>query len=191
MWRKNRQSTPSASCAGRDINRNWPHKSWSQSGGASTSPCAQDYKGQSAGDAPETKVLKAQLDSVAAGKGIQLYIDIHAYSQLLMYPYGYTCSGVVPEAAKLESLTKGAVAAIKAVHGTSFVQGPICNTIYQVSGDSVDYAYENAKAKYSMTVELRDTGRAGFILPPEQIRPSGEEMWAGLAYLLKDRKSVV
>jgi hypothetical protein len=37
-----------------------------------------------------------------------------------------------------------------------------------------------------MTVELRDTGRYGFILPPEQIAPSAEEMWAGLSYLLKN-----
>jgi hypothetical protein len=50
----------------------------------------------------------------------------------------------------------------------------------------VDYAYENAKAAFSMTVELRDTGRYGFILPPEQIVPSAEEMWAGLSYLLKN-----
>jgi len=85
MWRKNRQATTSASCVGRDINRNWPHQSWSQRGGASTSPCAQDYKGPSAGDGVETKVLKAHLDSVAAGSGLQLYMDIHSYSQLWMY----------------------------------------------------------------------------------------------------------
>lgn len=185
LWRKNRQTTPSASCVGRDINRNWPNH-WDLPNGASTSPCAQDYKGPSAGDGVETKALKASLDTLAAGKGIQLYMDIHAYSQLFMYPYGYTCSGTVPNAAKYSSLTNGAIAAIKAVHGTSFTGGPICNTIYQVSGDSVDYALEQAKATFSMTVELRDTGNYGFVLPANQIVPSGEEMWAGLAYLLKN-----
>ncbi|KAJ4336079.1 hypothetical protein N0V87_005659 [Didymella glomerata] len=186
LWRKNRQSTPSASCIGRDINRNWAHKSWGQAQGASTSPCDEDYKGPSAGDGVETKALKAQLDSLAAGKGIQLYMDIHSYSQLWMYPYGYTCNGAVPNSASYASLTKGAIAAVKAVHGTTFTGGPICNTIYQVSGDSVDYALENAGTKYSMTVELRDTGNYGFVLPANQIKPSGEEMWAGLAYLLKN-----
>jgi hypothetical protein len=93
---------------------------------------------------------------------------------------------VLPEAAQNQNLTEGAIAAVKAVHGTVFEGGPICNTIYQVSGDSVDYAYEVAKAAYSMTVELRDTGRYGFILPPEQIVPSADEMWAGLSYLLKN-----
>ncbi|CAE7015158.1 hypothetical protein CFE70_002626 [Pyrenophora teres f. teres 0-1] len=183
MWRKNRQTTPSASCIGRDINRNWPSH-WDQRGGASTSPCAEDYKGPSAGDGVETKALKAQLDSIAAGKGVMLYMDIHSYSQLWLYPYGYTCSGTVPNSAKYASLTKGAIAAVKAVHGTTFTGGPICSTIYQVSGDSVDYAFEVAKANFSMTVELRDTGTYGFILPAAQIVPSAEEMWAGLRYMV-------
>lgn len=113
-------------------------------------------------------------------------MDIHAYSQLWMYPYGYTCSGALPNSAKYSSLTNGAIAAVKAVHGTAFTGGPICNTIYQVSGDSVDYAFEVAKATYSMTVELRDTGKYGFVLPKEQIVPSAEEMWAGLRYLVKN-----
>lgn len=185
LWRKNRQSTPSTSCVGRDINRNWPNH-WDQRAGASTSPCAQDYKGPSEGDGVETKALKAQLDSISAGKGVQLYMDIHSYSQLWMYPYGYTCSGTLPNAAKNKALTDGAIAAIKGVHGTVFTGGPICNTIYQVSGASVDYAYENAKATYSMTIELRDTGNYGFVLPANQILPSGEETWAGLSYLLKN-----
>lgn len=166
LWRKNRQSTPTASCVGRDINRNWPNQ-WDQRGGASTSPCAVDYKGQSAGDGVETKALKAHLDSVAAGKGVKMYLDVHSYSQLFMYrkliwavpvallidgfvAYGYTCSGTILEAATYDKISKGAVAAIKAVHGTVFQAGPICSTIYQVSGDSVDYAYQVAKAQYSM-----------------------------------------
>ncbi|KAF1835645.1 hypothetical protein BDW02DRAFT_495520 [Decorospora gaudefroyi] len=185
LWRKNRQKTPLASCVGRDINRNWPNR-WSQRGGASTDPCDQTYKGPSAGDGVETKALKAQLDSIAAGKGVTLYMDIHSYSQLWLYPYGYTCSGVVPNSAKYASLTRGAIAAIKAVHGTTFTGGPICSTIYQVSGDSVDYAVEVAKANYSMTVELRDKGNYGFILPTAQIVPSAEEMWAGLRYTLNN-----
>lgn len=39
------------------------------------------------------------------------------------------------------------------------------------------------KAKYAFTIELRDTGSYGFILPPSQILPSGEETFAGFSYL--------
>ena len=32
-------------------------------------------------------------------------------------------------------------------------------------------------ARFTYTVELRDTGTHGFILPENQIKPSGEELW--------------
>lgn len=81
------------------------------------------------------------------------------------------------------SLARGAVAAIKAVYGTAFTAGPICTTIYQATGSSVDYAYDVSKIKYSFTAELRDTGSSGFVLPANQILPSGIEAWAGIKYI--------
>ena len=39
--------------------------------------------------------------------------------------------------------------------------------------------------KYSFSVELRDTGRYGFLLPKEQIIPTGEETFEGLKALVK------
>ena len=76
------------------------------------------------------------------------------------------------------------VAAIKGVYGTVFESGPICPTIYQVSGSSVDYVADVSKAQYAFTAELRDTGQYGFVLPVDQIRPSAVEAFAGLRYLL-------
>ena len=39
--------------------------------------------------------------------------------------------------------------------------------------------------RFAFTTELRDTGLYGFVLPPEQIIPSGEEMWAGFEVVIK------
>ena len=39
--------------------------------------------------------------------------------------------------------------------------------------------------KYSFSVELRDTGRYGFLLPPDQIIPTGEETFEGLKALVE------
>lgn len=47
LWRKNRQTVSGNSCVGRDINRNWPYQ-WSATGGASTDPCSETYKGKKA-----------------------------------------------------------------------------------------------------------------------------------------------
>lgn len=77
---------------------------------------------------------------------------------------------------------------------------------YQLDGMR-DSAFEKTKVKYTsqksvglypaygafddwftsigmigFTIELRDTGRYGFVLPKEQIIPTGEEMWEALKY---------
>ncbi|KAH6845741.1 carboxypeptidase [Chaetomium sp. MPI-CAGE-AT-0009] len=187
MWRKNRQTTAGSSCIGHDINRNWPYK-WSTSGGASTNPCAEDFKGKTEGDAPETAVLSAWLKKTQDNQGVKLFIDWHAYSQLLMTPYGYSCTALAPKNDELQSLARGAAAAIRAVNGVSFKTGPICSTIYKATGSSVDYVNDVTGADYVFTVELRDTGAYGFVLPPAQIVPSGREAYAGVRYLLQNMK---
>ncbi|KAK5995388.1 Metallocarboxypeptidase A-like protein [Cladobotryum mycophilum] len=187
MWRKNRQTTSGSSCLGHDINRNWPYK-WDVKGGASTNPCAEDFKGAAAGDAPETKALAAFLQKTKAAQGVKIYIDYHSYSQLFMTPYGYSCSALPANNNEYQKLANGAVAAIKAVHGVSFQAGPICSTIYPATGSSVDYTADVVKADYVFTSELRDTGRYGFVLPANQIVPSGEEAFAGVKYLLENVK---
>lgn len=93
-----------------------------------------------------------------------------------------------PTTNEYQSLAKGAVAAIYAVHGTRFDYGPICTTIYQASGSSVDYVADVVKGDYTFTSELRDTGNYGFVLPANQILPSGEEAFAGVRYLLQNMK---
>lgn len=70
----------------------------------------------------------------------------------------------------------------------SFTTGPICSTIYKASGSSVDYVNDVTGADYVFTVELRDTGANGFVLPPNQILPSGKEAYAGVRYLLQNMK---
>lgn len=102
--------------------------------------------------------------------------------------YGYSCTIVTANNGEYQSLAQGVVAAIKAVYGTVFQAGPICPTIYQVSGSSVDYVTDVSKAQYTFTSELRDTGNYGFVLPADQILPSAVEAYAGLRYLLLNLK---
>ncbi|KAK4163834.1 putative carboxypeptidase [Cladorrhinum sp. PSN259] len=187
LWRKNRQTNSGSSCVGRDINRNWNFQ-WSVTGGASTSPCAEDYKGASASDAPETTALATFLRNIKSSQGLKLFIDWHSYSQLFMTPYGYSCTARAPKHTELQTLAAGAAAAIKAVYGTTFQYGPICSTIYKATGSSVDYANDVAGSDYTFTAELRDTGSSGFVLPASQIVPSGIETYAGVRYLLLNMK---
>lgn len=52
------------------------------------------------------------------------------------------------------------------------------------AGGSEDWTYGSLGVKYSFSVELRDTGRYGFLLPPDQIIPTGEETFEGLKALV-------
>ena len=49
------------------------------------------------------------------------------------------------------------------------------------AGTSADY-YNLAGTRFTYTSELRDKGHS-FLLPPNQITPSGEEMWAAFAVM--------
>ncbi|SMY25063.1 unnamed protein product [Zymoseptoria tritici ST99CH_1A5] len=187
LWRKNRSPTKVLNlptCYGTDVNRNWPYQWTGDPNGASTNPCAQTYKGKAAGDSPENKALVSQMTGVSAKQPIALYLDFHSYGNYLLSPYGYTAS-VPANSASQVSLAQKAGAAIKAVYGTEYTVGPSGATLYPTTGSSADFATDIAKAKYAYAIELRDKGQNGFVLPPDQIVPTGQEVLAGVKVLLK------
>lgn len=53
------------------------------------------------------------------------------------------------------------------------------------TGSSDDWAKGKAGIKYSYTVELRDKGRYGFLLPSTQIIPTGRETFAAIKAIVK------
>ncbi|KAL6710686.1 hypothetical protein ACN47E_007743 [Coniothyrium glycines] len=185
LWRKNRQTVSGNSCVGRDINRNWPYK-WEVTGGASTNPCSETYKGLAAGDAPELRGVKAQVDQLKASRGIRLYLDVHSYGQYILWPYGYDCNLRAENDAQHRSIATRAQSAIRAVSGTPYTIGPSCSTLYATTGSSTDYTDVTGNATYSYTYELRDTGTYGFTLPANQIQPTVRETWAGVVSMFKD-----
>ncbi|KAK3822866.1 MAG: hypothetical protein J3Q66DRAFT_295314 [Benniella sp.] len=175
MHRKNAQTTNG--CLGTDPNRNWGFK-WG-TGGSSSNPCAEDYKGPRAFSTPEATNIANYLKSLPK---VVSYIDFHSYSQLWMTPYGYTGTRP-PTYPYMSGLAAKAATALRNVHGTQYRYGDIYNTIYQASGSSADYAYSIGVGA-PFAVELRDTGAYGFSLPANQIIPSGQETWQALAAIL-------
>jgi len=175
LWRKNRQPTPGAICIGTDLNRNWPFQ-WA-TGGSSANPCTDSYHGPSPNSGPETYAAINYLSSL--GHRLAAYLDIHAYSQLLMYPWGYTTQ-LPANNAHLSRVGNAAAAALTAVYGTQYDVGNIANIIYVASGSSADYAYGALGVLNSFAFELRDLGRYGFLLPADQIIPSGIETFEAL-----------
>nr|XP_060632370.1 carboxypeptidase A1 [Anolis sagrei ordinatus] len=178
MWRKTRSINAGSSCVGVDPNRNWD--AGFGAAGASGSPCTETYHGPYANSEPEVKAI---VDFVKSHGNIKAFISIHSYSQLLLYPFGYTRTAAADKA-ELDAVAKKAVNALASLHGTKYRYGSIITTIYQASGGTIDWTYEQG-IKYSYTFELRDTGRYGFLLPASQIIPTAEETWLGLMVIME------
>lgn len=183
LWRKNRQVRNGTDCIGTDANRNWPYK-WDLEGGSSPDPCDITYRGEAGGDTPEITALTTHTSKVAKVAGIKWYVDWHAYSQLVLLPWGWTCdeSQNIGNLDKQMSLAKGFTEAVKGVNGLDFVYGPLCKTIYFTAGGSEDWVTAIAGGEFAWGIELRPNGASenGFVLPPEQIVLSGKEIWAGV-----------
>ncbi|XP_070827889.1 carboxypeptidase A5 [Chaetodon trifascialis] len=177
MWRKTRKPNPGSICVGVDPNRNW--NAGFGEAGASSSPCSETYHGPSANSESEVKSI---VDFVKSHGNIKAFISIHSYSQMLLYPYGYTGTPA-KDRAELHELAKKAITDLASLYGTRYRYGSIINTIYQASGGTIDWTY-NQGIKYSYTFELRDTGRYGFILPANQIIPTAEETWLALMTIM-------
>ncbi|KAM0736624.1 Carboxypeptidase B [Formica fusca] len=165
-------------CEGVDPNRNFAyHWGEEKEEGASSDPCQETYSGPFAFSEPETK---AMADYILANKQhIRMYLTLHSYSQMWLLPWGHTRSKP-SDYSDMLNVAKKAINAITKVHGTHYQLGPVTDLMYPISGASDDWAKGVAGIKYAYTVELRDRGTYGFLLPAAQIVPTAREIWAGI-----------
>ncbi|XP_068924937.1 carboxypeptidase B2 [Petaurus breviceps papuanus] len=176
MWRKNRSWHEGNRCVGTDLNRNFASKHWCEAG-ASNSSCREIYCGPYPESEPEVKAvasfLRRNLDHIKA------YLSMHSYSQMVLFPYSYTMSKS-KDHEELSLVARQAAQAILRVNeNTYYKYGPGAQTIYLSPGGSDDWAYDMG-IKYSFTLELRDKGQYGFLLPESFIRPTVTEIFAAV-----------
>ncbi|XP_042566248.1 carboxypeptidase A6 [Clupea harengus] len=169
FWRKTRSKNHKYHCRGVDANRNWKVK-WCEEG-ASSHPCDETYCGPSPESEPEVKAVAKFLRK--RRKQVKAYISIHAYAQMLLYPYSYKYA-TIPNFNCVESAAHNAVTALYSAYGVRYRYGPASTTLYVSSGSSMDWAYKNG-IPYAFAFELRDTGYFGFLLPEAQINPTCTE----------------
>lgn len=102
-WRKNVDNNHCANSNNRgiDLNRNFSF-SWNSTGGQGSSGTACDltYRGPAAGSEPETQAIQAYVRGLwpdRRGTGVNdaapadtsgIHLDIHSYSQLVLWPWG-------------------------------------------------------------------------------------------------------
>ncbi|XP_053982799.1 carboxypeptidase B-like [Hylaeus volcanicus] len=170
-------------CEGVDPNRNFDYH-WGEvdNRGASQDPCDETYAGPHAFSEPETKAMADYI--LANKKRIRMYLTLHSYSQMWLIPWGYTYSKP-SDYSELANVARKAINAISKVHGTDYQLGPSSALLYPTSGASDDWAKGVAGIKYAYTLELRDRGTFGFLLPASQIVPTAREIWSGIRTIVR------
>lgn len=175
LWRKTRKLNSGSTCRGVDPNRNYAFH-WGGEG-VSTNPCSDIFLGERAFSEPETKALSDYIvNARARGVDIRAYLTVHSYGQLWLCSWGYTAGVYPPDFPELLDLGNRAAAALRVPYNTRYQVGQGADMLYGVGGASDDWA-KSIGIKYSYTLELRDTGSSGFVLPPAQIIPTATETW--------------
>ncbi|WVF68441.1 hypothetical protein IAT40_003207 [Kwoniella sp. CBS 6097] len=185
LWRKNRQDVDgkNGKCFGIDLNSNWGYK-WRPS--KHSSPCSETFPGREAFEAYETKAVSDYLLAAESrGNRVRAFVDLHSYGQLFMFPFAHSCDDFPPDAEMLMEAGLGVAKAMRTRQGEGYEAGQACDLTYRAPGDAIDFTYGVTDIRWSYSAELRDTGTYGFMLPPSLIRPTADEVTAGLLYLAK------
>jgi carboxypeptidase T len=169
-WRKNRRERH-----GVDLNRNFSVAFGGT--GSSRNQRSETYHGAYAFSEPESAALR----DLARRERVALHVDFHAYGQLLLYPWAYTGTPA-KDRDRLAAVGDRMASAMFVTHDTRYrlMSGV---DLYAAAGTLADWMYGEAGA-LSYTIELRPSGPGGghgFVLPPEQIKPTCDE---GLAAVL-------
>ncbi len=173
LWRKNRRPNPDGSI-GVDPNRNYGYM-WGTLDIDTSSHVPRDetYVGPRAFSEPEVRAVR-NLVARELPAGVLTY---HSYSQLILYPWGYTSDPILDPAdrGEMEDIAGEMKRLIGKVHGEPYTVQP-SSELYPTAGDTTDWTYGEYDIP-SFTIELRPDTQAegGFILPPSQIRPTWEE----------------
>ena len=173
LWRKNRRPNADGSI-GVDPNRNYGYM-WGTLNISTSSHVPSDptYVGPRAFSEPETQAVR----NLVARELFRGVITYHSFSQLILYPWGYTLEPI-PDSSDLSTMAKLAKRMqqlIHGVHGITYTPQQ-SSQLYLTAGDTTDWTYGEYGIP-SFTIELRPDSiqNGGFILPPEQIQPTFEE----------------
>jgi len=179
MWRKNRRNNGNGTF-GVDLNRNFS-KGWGLNSGSSGSTSSETYRGPTAFSEPETSGFRDFLGTI---KPVAAFVDFHSYGQYVLWPWGYQ-STTAPGNSWLTTIGLMMKQSLFDAGGMNYTAGPTSTTLYLASGVSPDYVYDRFNSP-AFTIELRDTGEFGFILPENQILPTQIEAWAAFKTLVQN-----
>jgi zinc carboxypeptidase len=199
LWRKNRRPVSSGACnssVGVDLNRNYSYQ-WrlqddtpcpdfctdrgciNDDRGGSDDPFSEIYRGPQAESEAEVKAIKSLVDD--PNRHFRAQLDYHNYSQLILYPWGYTPFGT-DDQNTLSSLGQQMSNALFGVNHQRYLAKQAVD-LYSLTGSSIDYAYGVNRVPAPFIVEMRPEC-CDFRVPESQIPAVNQENWAAAQGLL-------
>lgn len=183
LWRKNRHVN--GKCAGTDLNRNFGYK-WGGLG-SSREPCQETFAGSHPFSEPESAAVSSFIQNQAGS--LKVYLSFHSYGQYILHPWGYI-RAVPRDHADLSRVGRNIATAMYQAGGARYTVGGAAAILYPAAGASDDWAKGAARIKYTYTIELRDRGSFGFILPVQYILPTAREALAAVKTLASEIANV-
>ena len=177
LWRKNRRLI-SGTTYGVDLNRNWS-VGWGGSGSSGTTS-SDTYRGTAAFSEPESVGMR---DFIAAHTNLVGHIDFHSYSQLWLWPWSYTTT-LSPDQTALAAVGIPMQTAIASINGKNYTAGPSGST-YGLTGGCIDDWTYGTQGMMAGTIEVRDTGTYGFVMPTSEILPNAKENFAAAITMME------
>jgi hypothetical protein len=167
FWRKNRQRTPGSSAVGTDLNRNWGFR-WGCCGGSSDDPASDTFRGPSAFSAPETDAVRDLVDARVVGgvQQIKAAVDFHTYSELVLWPFGYTTADVTRGMSPDEQQTFATLG--RAMAATNGYTPEQASDLYITDGSIDDWLW-GVHRIFAFTFEMYPRSLDPGFYPPDEV----------------------
>ena len=147
LWRKNTNQNycgVTSGSRGADLNRNFAFQ-WGQWNGSSGAQCAETYRGPSPASEPETQAIQNYmaaifpdqrddvLTSAAPAEATGVYIDVHSFASLVLWPWGFNDT-VAPNGPALQTMGR------KMAYFNDYTPQQSV-ALYPTDGSTEDFAY--------------------------------------------------
>lgn len=179
-WRKNRRYNGPGSY-GVDLNRNYDYMWAFDDEGSSPDTFSEVYRGTAPFSEPETQAIR----DLFLQRKFQALISYHNYSQVILYPWGYTTEPS-PKDALLSEMAQNMSQLMRSASGRIYEFGGAGSQLYLTNGDTTDWALGIYDIP-AFTIELPpiDELQGGFFNAEEDITTIFQENLPAALYLIE------